>query len=230
MDVIHLIVTATLSIIFIILFIIVPLYKSKAGKSKDWYHKKLTLMYFGCLGAGFIIFELVFIQIFMKLIGSPLYTYASIVFILLLSAGIGSYSSKKLKISLEEQWYIPFIGIIFFAFIIILIHSYIFSIFLASPILIRIIVSAVLISPLGFFLGMPFPLGILAAEVQPEGAIAWAWGLNGLFTVVGGFLSVILSIFFGFVITLIVSIVIYTLAFLIFSQIRFSKQYFLNID
>ncbi len=230
MDVIHLIVTAILSIIFIILFIVIPLYKSKAGKSKDWYRKKLTLMYFGCLGAGFIIFELVFIQIFMKLIGSPLYTYSSIVFILLLSAGIGSYSSKKLKISLEEKWYIPFIGIIFFAFIIILIHSYIFSIFLASPILIRIIVSAVLISPLGFFLGMPFPLGILAAEVQPEGAIAWAWGLNGLFTVVGGFLSVILSIFFGFVITLIVSIVIYTLAFLIFSQIRFSKQYFLNID
>ncbi len=230
MDVIHLIITAILSFVFIFLFIVIPLYKSKAGKSKDWFRKKLTLMYFGCLGAGFIIFELVFIQIFMKLIGSPLYTYASIVFILLLSAGIGSYSSKKLKISLEEYWYIPFIGIIFFASIIILIHSYIFSIFLASPILIRIIVSAVLISPLGFFLGMPFPLGILAAEVQPEGAIAWAWGLNGLFTVVGGFLSVILSIFFGFVITLIVSIAIYTLAFLIFSQIRFSKQHLLNID
>ncbi len=222
-DVIHLFITAILSSIFIVLFILIPLYFSNAGKSKMWFKKSFTLLYFSCLGMGFIIFELVFIQIFMKLIGSPLYTYSTIVFVVLISAGIGSYSSKKLGVSLTEKWYVPFTGIILTSAILLIIHPYIFGIFLASGLPVRILISIVLIAPLGFFLGMPFPLGILATEKQPEGAIAWAWGMNGLFTVVGGFFSVIFSLQFGFRFTLILAIAVYSLAFFVFSKIRLVK-------
>ena len=219
-DVIHLIVTAVLSVIFIFLFVFIPLRFSNAGKSGKWSGKKNTLVYFSCLGMGFIIFELVLIQIFMKLIGSPLYTYSTIVFVLLVAAGLGSFYTNKLNISLENRWYLPFVGIIVTSAVLLIIHPYIFYFYLASDIIIRILVAIILLAPLGFFLGMPFPLGILATEKQPIGAIAWAWAMNGLFTVVGGLLSVFLSIQFGFRITLIIAIIIYGMAFLVFSRVR----------
>ena len=77
-----------------------------------------------------------------------------------------------------------------------------------------------MIFPLAFFLGMPFPLGILAVSGQARGAVAWAWAFNGLFTVVGGLSSVLISIFYGFQNTVIVATAIYMLGFLMFSRIR----------
>ena len=99
-------------------------------------------------------------------------------------------------------------------------HAQIFEYFLTAPTLVRILISVALIFPLGFFLGMPFPLGILGISDQPSGAIPWAWGLNGVFTVVGGFLSVVLSLLFGFKATLAIALLIYCLAFVVFRRIR----------
>jgi hypothetical protein len=81
-------------------------------------------------------------------------------------------------------------------------------------------VAAALILPIGLLLGMPFPLGILIAERQPPGAIAWAWGLNGLFTVVGSLASVLLGMTIGFQATILVALGIYAAAFLAFAGLR----------
>lgn len=218
-DVIHLIITAVVSILFTVIFIIVPLFFSGAGKT-PWAAKTTSLAYFSLLGCGFILFELVFIQIFMKLIGYPLYTYSVVVFAILLAAGTGSLVSSKIGISVQKKWYIPFIGILISGFLLTVSYTYVFKVFLASPTLIRIFVAAVMIFPLGFFLGMPFPLGIMALENKPHGAIPWAWGMNGLFTVIGGLLSISLSIYVGFNLTLLFTLLIYLLAFLLFAQIR----------
>ena len=102
------------------------------------------------------------IQIFRLLIGNPLYTYVTVLFVLLFSAGVGSISSQKLNISPIKRWYLPFLGIIIFGTIILLIYPFVFNIFLSYEIYVRILVSILLIFPLGFFLGMPFPLGILS--------------------------------------------------------------------
>jgi len=67
---------------------------------------------------------------------------------------------------------------------------------------------------------MPFPLGILTIKDEENGAVGWAWGVNGLFTVIGGIMSVVLSIIFGFKITLIIALLIYCLAFAMMGQLR----------
>ena len=94
----------------------------------------------------------------------------------------------------------------------------------ASQQLRRILVAAAMIFPLGFFLGMPFPLGILALRHQPRGAIAWAWGLNGIFTLLGGLASVMMSIFFGFRLTLLVAAAIYIVALCCFARMRANRS------
>jgi hypothetical protein len=91
---------------------------------------------------------------------------------------------------------------------------------LALPLEGRALVAALMLFPLGFFLGMPFPLGILAIENQPRGSIAWAWGMNGLFTVIGGLASVFISLEVGFNLTIAVALVLYGCALAVFRKMR----------
>ena len=172
------------------------------------------------LGMGFIIIELVFIQIFMKLVGSPLHTYSTVLFTLLLAASLGSAWSGKLTRIGAQGWRLPFLAILAAGALLLVTYGPVFNFFLAYALPVRMFAAALLIFPVGVFLGMPFPLGILLLEKQPRGAIAWAWGLNGLFTVVGGLLSVVLSIVVGFRLTLILAFAIYAVAMAMFSRMR----------
>jgi hypothetical protein len=156
----------------------------------------------------------------MKLIGSPLYTSSIVIFMLLFSAGIGSFATSKLNITPAHRWQLPFLGILAVVLLLLLIYPYVFNFFLASPLFIRILAACGLIFPLGFFLGMPFPLGILTLQNLPSGAVAWAWGMNGLFTVIGGLAGVILSIIWGFQVTLLIACLQYVVAVLAFARIR----------
>ena len=67
---------------------------------------------------------------------------------------------------------------------------------------------------------MALPLGILAIEKQPQGAIAWAWGMNGLFTVLGGLSSALLALLLGFRATLLIGLAAYAVAFAVFARLR----------
>ena len=205
--------------VFALIFIFVPLLFSSTGKIK-WPRKSSALIYFACLGAGFIIIELVYIQIFMKLIGYPLYTYSAVVFALLLAAGLGSFFSQRLGIHTSKRFSLAFLGIIVTGACLLAIHQNVFHYFLNFSTPIRVMVAMLLIMPHGFFMGMPFPLGILQVEKHPRGAIAWAWALNGLFTVIGGLFCVIFSIFVGFKQTLLVALILYALAFYMYARMR----------
>jgi spermidine synthase len=219
MDQIHLWITGGASAFFALLFIFVPLRFSKVGREEGATALPL-LAYFSCLGAGFITIELVFIQKFMQLIGSPLYTYSTVIFTMLLGAGIGSAASERLGINTRQRWAVPFLGIIAVGLSLVLLYPTLARLGLALPLGGRVAVSAAMIFPLGFFLGMPFPLGILAIERQPRGAIAWAWGMNGLFTVVGGLASVLASLEFGFNLTLVIALALYGCAAGVFTKLR----------
>ena len=139
---------------------------------------------------------------------------------LLFSAGIGSFATSRLNITPATRWQLPFVGILATALLLLLIYPFVFNFFLASPLFVRIVVACILIFPLGFFLGMPFPLGILTLENLPRGAVAWAWGMNGLCTVIGALAGVVLSITWGFQVTLLVACLQYVVASLAFARIR----------
>lgn len=219
LDLVTIYVSGFVALFYGILFILIPLNYSTAGRQK-WRNKTLSLIYFSCLGLGFIVVEFVFIQMFMHVIGSPLYTVSTILFVMLLSAGIGSFMSGKLKISYQGRWSIPFIGIFFTVLMVLLLLPLLKPLFLGTQLLFRMVFVSLFVFPVGFFLGMPFPLGISTLEFQPDGVIAWAWGMNGLFTIIGGLLAVIFSIQWGFTITLLIASCTYLLALIVFSRIR----------
>lgn len=219
MDLVHLFLTSVASLVFVVVFVLLPLRFSGIGRQTGAAITPL-LVYFSCLGCGFIIIELVFIQKFMHLIGSPLYTYSTVIFTLLVAAGIGSVASEKLGISASGRWVLPFAAILVLGGLLIAIYPWLASLALAWPVGERILATCVAIFPLGFFLGMPFPLGILAIEQRPRGAVAWAWGMNGLFTVVGGLLSVVISVLLGFNAAVLLALALYALALATFPRLR----------
>jgi hypothetical protein len=156
----------------------------------------------------------------MHLIGSPLYTYSTVIFTVLFSAGVGSAASARLGIGTTQRWAVPFVAILAIGLALVAFYPSLSRLALALPLPGRMLAASLMMFPLGFFLGMPFPLGILAISNQPRGAIAWAWGMNGLFTVVGGLLSVVISVLFGFNFAILLALAIYALAFMVFPRVR----------
>ena len=217
-DVMHLIITTGAAIMFAFIFTLGPMFFSRTGREK-WDGKISFVTYFCALGLGFIVFELVFIQIFMKLIGYPLYTYTTVLFTFLFGAGIGSFSSEKLQIFERKRFVLPFLGIAASTFLVFLSQQFLFDELLEFGALTRIISSVIIIFPLAFFLGMPFPLGVLAIRNKPAGTIAWAWALNGLFTVAGGIFCAIFSVYQGFTTTMMVAVMAYAIAYLAFRRL-----------
>jgi hypothetical protein len=223
MDFAPLIVSGIVSLLFALAFVLVPLRFSQAGR-EPWPRKYESIAYFACLGAGFIILELVFMQLFMKLIGYPLYTVATVLFVMLFAAGVGSLTSHRLGIGPGRRWQWPFIGILTTGSLLLAFHQAIFDLALAAPLLERVLLGAALIFPLGFMLGMPFPLGILAVQDRSRGAVAWAWGINGAFTLIGGLLSSVLALAVGFRFTIGLGLGIYLVAFLLFGRIAHARR------
>jgi hypothetical protein len=219
MDWIHLFLTGAASLLYMVLFVVLPLRFSKIAKQGDMSAGPL-LTYFSCLGAGFITIEIVFIQKFTHLIGSPLYTYSTVLFTMLVAAGIGSAASEKFGIDSHRRQYIPFVMILLLGTALTLLYPALSHLALELPIAGRILASAARTFPLGLFLGMPFPLGILAIENRPRALVAWAWGMNGLFTVVGGFLSMLISMAVGFNIAIMLALGLYAVAFSVFKALR----------
>lgn len=215
MDWVHIFLTAAALVVFTLLLILLPLRFSRVGREQGAAALPL-LAYFSCLGAGFIILELVFIQKFMNLIGSPLYTYSTVICTMLCGAGLGSAASERLGVRPQHRWSRPFLAVIAIGLALLVWHPQIARLALSLPLAGRIALSSALLFPLGFFLGMPFPLGILAIENQPRGAIAWAWGMNGIFTAVGGLLSALLSLEEGFNFTILVALACYAGALSVF--------------
>ena len=78
------------------------------------------------------------------------------------------------------------------------------------------IVSILLIAPLAFCMGMPFPLGLERVGAEMPGFIPWAWGINGCASVVSAVMASLLAIQFGFTVVIILALLLYLAAALAF--------------
>jgi hypothetical protein len=77
----------------------------------------------------------------------------------------------------------------------------------------RIAGSIVLIAPLGFAMGMPFPLGLARLATSAGSLMPWAWGINACASVVAAILATVLAIHFGFAVVIVLAVVLYAIAF-----------------
>ena len=176
--------------------------------------KRRICGYFLSLGIGFMLIEIGFIQKFLLLLAYPTYAVAVVLCAFLVFAGLGSYCcpfasriTRKFGLHVGIPAVIITLSLIAFAYLLLL--SPIFAHFIASPDPLKIVVSVVLIAPLAFFMGMPFPLGIERLREHQGHLIAWSWGINGFASVVGAILAICLAIALGFNAVILIAIAVY---------------------
>lgn len=215
-----LVVLLGVSALIAVLLIFLPIrikYKNKPVKSgalpgvkKN--RKGRYILYFASLGLGYIMIEICLIQKFTLFLGQPVYTMLTVISTLLIFSGIGSMSSGKVfKLFRNNVWLI-FLLIAVITILIGLFNPMIFEMFVRADIIWRVMVSIVLIAPLGFLMGMPFPYGISRISDSSRYLVAYAWGVNGFFSVIGSVLVVMMTMTFGFRVVFIVSGLIYLMA------------------
>ena len=183
-------------------------------RQTEWEQRPLLwLAYFAALGLGYIMVEIALLQRFLLFLGQPIYTYAVILAGLLIFSGVGSWIAGRMNQThaLSRSVVVALVVVVITA----LITPPIFQFFLGYALGIRIAISLLLVAPLGLALGMPFPLGLRLASAQTTSIGAWAWGVNGFFTVIGTVLALILGMIFGFRIVLLLSALCYAGALLV---------------
>jgi len=186
------------ALIVSIVFVLSPLVLS-LGKWKAGLKSICILSYFLFIGIGFMFIEIPLIQRFILFLGHPVYAFSICLFSLLISSSLGSLLSRKV-IPQENRLALP--SLFFLIALITLLYTYIlpalFSYFAGFRLVFRQILSCVIIFPLGFLLGMPFPLGIRLLGDRFPAQIPWAWCINGCASVVSSVGAMMIALNNGF--------------------------------
>ncbi len=199
-----------ISLVAVFAFLVIPL----ALGSRGTYRHTLPLFYFVAVGLGYILVEIAFIQRFVLFLGHPTYALTVVIFLMLLSSGLGSLASRK-WLGSKPSPDVPLVLIIAAILLYVFVLPGLLNAFVGLPLAVKFLISGVLLVPLGFAMGMPFPTGLraLASSPAPElpanensetkrSAVEWAWAMNAASSVLGSVLAMVIAIQFGLNITL----------------------------
>lgn len=217
-----------ISILAVLAFLILPLvFHGTARGESPW-----RLLYFVTIGLGYILVEITLIQRFVLFLGHPVYALTVVIFLLLLSSGIGSLASRKWLSDTRRIWPVALI-------ITVLVLIYLVTLPALLPLLVgisftsKLLVSALLLVPLGLVMGTPFPTGLraMAAKREPlahepiasasaNDRIEWAWALNAGSSVLGSVIAMFMAIQCGLSATLFFGAVCYLIAAVLSRTLR----------
>jgi SAM-dependent methyltransferase len=194
------------------LFVLVPLVVTRS-RERGSAARARWLAYFAALGLAFMLIEIPVVQRMTLYLGHPAYALAVVLFSLLVFSGLGSLSTHPVpreaaRATLGRR-FPPLLTLT-------LLQAYVAPLLLgwtqAWPLGLRIATSVILLAPLGFLMGMPFPLGWKWVASAGAAARPWLWGINGALSVVGSVLAALVAIQFGFRVTMLLGMLAYSLA------------------
>lgn len=181
---------------FVLLTILVPL--AVSGRPRmSWPAFISALLYFTAIGTGFMLTQVAFLQRFSVYLGHPTYTFAGVLFTMILFAGLGSFASGFLAGPRERLFLL--IPATIAAWLIVLglalprvLHE---TFHLSTPLRLAIVMAAS--APLSFLLGFCYPFGARQVARLDTRAVAWMWGTNGAAGVLASVVAIVISIWMG---------------------------------
>jgi spermidine synthase len=218
LGVLVLLLVLVISLLAVITFLIFPL-ALRGGTVRQ---SPFPLLYFVAVGLGYIFVEIAFIQRFVLFLGHPTYALTVVIFLLMLSSGAGSFFSRRWLPRTQLAW-MPIVLVIAALLVDVFFLPRWLETWVGFDLNVRIAISSLLLAPLGFFMGMPFPTGLraLASRVNSnptqydpaeDNAVEWAWAMNAAASVLGSVLAMVIAIQFGLNITLACGVATYLLA------------------
>jgi spermidine synthase len=204
------------------LCIIVPLILTKKVILRGF---SPLVIFFAFIGFGFMLVEISQMQRLIIFLGHPTYGLSVVLFALLLSSGLGSYSTQKMdNFNLTRSAIIRLFFLLCLLAIFGKLTSYAMSEFQGSTTMLRILVAIGVLFPIGLFMGMAFPIGMKIASTKSASLTPWLWGINGATSVCASVLAVIIAISSGISTTFWTGFACYIVAFAAFAWTRRRKD------
>lgn len=187
-----------------VLLILLPLFFMRRARPRA-----RLIAYFGAIGLAFLFIEIAFMQRLTLFLGHPLYAIAVVLSSFLVFGGLGSGMSSR--INQRKAMTVPF-TVAGFAIVALIFARGLTAaaVGLSDPV--KIAISIVLVAPLAFVMGMPFPLGLQRLAASEPEAIPWAWGINGTASVFASMLATLISVHFGFSVLVLCAAALYAVA------------------
>lgn len=191
-----LLVLLALTTLLVAAIVVVPLVRTGRPQGLSPTDFGLALVYFGLIGAGFMLVQIPFLQRFSVYLGHPTWTLAVILFGMILFTGVGSALSDLVPTS--SRW-LPVAPLT------------VALVLVADTALIQLVVDTTsawslagrtavvlaLLAPLSILLGLAFPIGMRLVGPVSDLATAWLWGVNGACGVLASVGAVAVSMWFG---------------------------------
>ena len=194
--------------------ILLPLSRIK----RSWARGTGTRMgnYFFLLGLAFLFVEIAFIQKFILFLSHPLYSVAVVLSGFLVFAGFGSACSGQLVQRVAKNGGSPVTVVVAGIAVIVVLYMFLLPVLFRQLIglgdAIKMVLSVLLIAPLAFCMGMPFPIGLARVADNAPNFIPWAWGINGFASVISASAATLLAIEFGFTAVVLAALGLYAIS------------------
>jgi hypothetical protein len=190
------------------------------------------LVYFICVGLGFILVEVVLIQRLHLYLGHPVYSLAVTLVSLLTFSGLGSAWTTRWADGRLGRSVIVACGA---TLLLIVAHEGLWPLFLSRtlgmPLPARVALAALSLLPIGLSMGMPYPLGLRAVSGKHPDGLPWVWAVNAAASVLGSILAFALAMAFGFRVVLLLGGLCYAgalLSFWAFVRVRPESRWAVN--
>ncbi|MBI2718874.1 MAG: hypothetical protein HYX36_08935 [Rhizobiales bacterium] len=172
-----------------------------------------TMVYFACLGLGYIMTEVGLIAKFVLALANPTVSASILLSGILVFSGLGSLVSERILPTARAS--LPKVLI---AISLLLLAGSLFGDAVLDWIggfsyAARLALSVALVAPVAFLMGFPMPTAMTTlARLGKEPMFLWAWGINGSASVIGAAAVPVLATSFGLASVLQVSAAAYLLA------------------
>lgn len=170
------------------------------------------LLYFLCIGVGYILVQVSLIQKFVMLLGHPTYALTVIVFSMLVFSGLGSYYSRKFVAESEARLRRALLAAALLIVLLAFAAPAISNAGIVWPLPLKMLVTTLMIAPAAFAMGMPFPSGLSRLQQFYPESVRWAWALNAASSVLGSASAIFLAIYLGLFKTLLFGALMYIFA------------------
>jgi hypothetical protein len=179
-----------------VILIVLPLFAGRRPVPPDAGRGTLpALSYFAAIGLAFLFVEIVIIQKMVLVLEHPAYAAGTVIASVLAGSGAGSYASQRVE-WLRRPRMLLIVGGICAFYSVALSGLDPFLVVISMPA--RIFAVFLFFLPLGFFLGIPLPLGMVLLQKSTPELVPWAWAVNGCFSVLSPILTVMLALAVGY--------------------------------
>lgn len=204
--------------------ILIPLFLTTQKKELDG--SVSLFIFFFAIGLGFMFVEISQMQRLVIFLGHPIYGLSAVLFTLLLSSSMGSFSVGRMGDGAITTGAGAGRLAVLLAVVALFGAATPFaaSFFQSAVTPIRILVSAGILFPLGFFMGMAFPLGMKMASARSFFLTPWLWGINGAASVLASVLAAVIALNWGISASFWTGFLCYVVAFLSFVRLGEARR------